>query len=100
MLLGHAGVDAVKQQLLGRAARADMLVEHPGQLIQPARIDSPQRLARALVAAVDQTGLAVALERGDPPADRPDANAELGRLGRVAIHLRGARPVGLARLAG
>ena len=60
VLLDRPRVDAIQQQLLRRAARADMLIEHRTQHIQPARIDPPQRLARTLVARVDQPRLPIA----------------------------------------
>lgn len=80
VVLGHAGVDAVQQQSLGRSARADMLGEHPSQLVQPARIDPAQRPGRAYLAPVDQPGLTIALKRGDPSTQGADADAQLTAL--------------------
>ena len=69
VLLDRSRVDTVKQQLLRRATRTDMLIEHRSQHIQPTRIDPAQRLARSLVARVDQPSLAVSLQTRAPTCE-------------------------------
>lgn len=99
MLLHRPRVDPIEQQRLRRAARANMLIQHPTQHIQPVRIDPPQRLARTLLAPVDQPRLPIQQKRSHPPAQGPHPDTQLIRLRAVAIHHAHARLIAGPRLA-
>jgi hypothetical protein len=93
------GGDLGQYQVPGGLAGLGVLGQYPPGHLQPARVGPRERLLAAPPPVIGQPGRAALLEVLHPPAQRGNADADLGGLGGIPGQQRGAGRVLRARLA-
>lgn len=87
-IVAEAGFDAFKQELTCRPAGVHVLVENCGAGVEPSLIDTTEGIVGPLGAAVNQRRRSTVAQLLSPSPDGARTDAQLRRLGPVAIHQR------------